>query len=228
MYENKTEVYFRGERPELQRHFPETRGPVLDIGCGSGGFGAYLKQRFGPETEVWGVEPEAAPAERAAGHLNRVLCMPAEQAVSQLPDGHFDVIVFNDSLEHMIDPGTVLRMMSAKLRPGGRVFACIPNVRYYRVLFDLFVRKDWVYQDEGVLDHTHLRFFTRAGVSRLFNESGYEVREMQGVRCVLKRHRKRLKWLQRLSFGLFADIAFMQYICVATIRADESRAEEPV
>ena len=215
MYEEKTEVYFRGERPELQARFPETSGPVLDVGCGAGGFGEYLKHRFGTDLEVWGIEPTSEPAQQAGDRLDRIFAMPVEPAIVKLPDAYFDVIVFNDSLEHMVDPGLVLKQLATKLTPAGRIFACIPNVRYYRVLYDLFFRKDWVYQDEGVLDRTHLRFYTRAGIVRLFAESGYEIKEVQGIRCVLKPHRKRLKWLQRLSFGLFSDIAFMQYVCVA-------------
>lgn len=218
MYDDKGEIYFRGERPELHHYFPHTQGPVLDIGCGAGGFGEVLKSRFGMDVEIWGVEPTSAPAQKAGEKLDRVICAPAEQAVSELPEGYFDVIVFNDSLEHMIEPALVLAQLSGKLRAGGKIFACIPNVRYYRVLFDLVFRKDWVYQDEGVLDRTHLRFFTRRGMIRLLQDAGYEVHSMHGIRCVLKRHRKKVKWLQRLSFGFFDDIAFMQYACVASIR----------
>jgi 2-polyprenyl-3-methyl-5-hydroxy-6-metoxy-1,4-benzoquinol methylase len=81
-----------------------------------------------------------------------------------LPEEAFDCIVCNDVLEHLITPWQVLGKLAILLKPGGHFVASIPNVQYWGVLKDLVFEGDWRYADEGVLDVTHLRFFTRRSI----------------------------------------------------------------
>ena len=141
---------------------------VLDVGCGSGSFGEHLKGEF-PEVEVVGVESDSEAAKRASSRLDEVLVGAFPDT---LPTGTFDVVYFNDVLEHMVDPTSAVR---AARHLTTHVVASLPNVRHIDVVRDLVLRGDWTYQDEGVLDRTHLRFFTRKTAVELFERNGYDV-----------------------------------------------------
>ena len=89
-----------------------------------------------------------------------------------------DCLVFGDVLEHLVDPWAALTRLSRLVREGGQVLACIPNVQHYSVIVNL-LRGKWDYQDEGLLDRTHLRFFTLSGIQDLFAKAGLRVFDIQ-------------------------------------------------
>ena len=134
-----------------------------------------------PGIEVWGVEPVQRAASRAEERLTRVICSPAEKAIDQLPDGYFDCITFNDVLEHMVDPWSMLRTIQAKLSPNGVIVASIPNLRHFPVLKSLMLDGEFRYVDEGILDRTHLRFFTQKSMKRMFGDCGLSVMRIEGL-----------------------------------------------
>lgn len=204
--------YYYQERAEVQRFVPRDCRRLLDVGCGGGSFAAAIKRDLG--AEVWGVEPHAPAATAAAPHLDRVINGPFD-AAARLPEGYFDVVSFNDSLEHFPDPAPPLALARRLLRPGGSVVASIPNVRYIDNVRHLLIDQDWEYTDEGILDRTHLRFFTRKSMLRTFTEAGYRVRSIDGINPHYWSG-KRI-FLLRLLFGRFvADMKFLQYVVVAT------------
>lgn len=209
-------TYFSNERSELLEYFPSVKGPILDIGCASGLFGRQLKQAYGDNIEIWGVEPFKEAADEADRYLDKVYHGTIEDVIGEIPDNYFGCIVFNDSLEHMINPYRVLEIVRIKLlKNSGKIFASIPNVRYYMVIQKLLFNKDWEYEDEGVLDRTHLRFFTEKSIRRMFDEAGYFVESISGLKSVRRRHRRKLEWLNRLSPSLFGDLPYLQFACVA-------------
>ncbi len=144
---------------------------VLDVGCGGGAFGAYLKSLHA-DIQIVGVEPNEQAASRANERLDRV-------EVGLFPDAHppgpFDVVYFNDVLEHMWDP---LPALAAARRLAPVVVASVPNVRHIDVVLDLVLRGDWAYRDEGVLDRTHMRFYTRSTIVGLFEANGFVIRQV--------------------------------------------------
>jgi 2-polyprenyl-3-methyl-5-hydroxy-6-metoxy-1,4-benzoquinol methylase len=158
----------------MERYVPLAARSVLDVGCLAGGFGQMLKMRRA-SIEVWGIEADPAAAEAARSRLDHVIEGAYPDAA---PARRFDCVVFNDVLEHLADPWAALEHAKSLLSPGGVVVASIPNVRYYRVSWSLLTRGKWEYGDGGVLDRTHLRFFTRQTVEELFRSCGYELREL--------------------------------------------------
>jgi 2-polyprenyl-3-methyl-5-hydroxy-6-metoxy-1,4-benzoquinol methylase len=162
---------------------------------------------------VWGVEPVGTAAERARVHLDKVVNSNIEQAMPGLPDGAFDCITFNDCLEHLVDPWAVLRCISQKLAHGGCVIASIPNLRFYPVMRGLIFQGDFTYTDQGVLDRTHLRFFTQSGVRAIFAECGYEITAMKGIRGTELPFW--LKTLSRICRWRFHDMDVSQFALVA-------------
>ena len=167
-------------RPELlvflQKHVT-CRGRALDVGCGEGRFGAgLLAAGF---DEVWGVEPDEAAATAAESVLTRVVraSYPAAELAGGTP---FDLIAFADSLEHMLDPWGALRSAYASLAPDGAVLVSMPNIGHYTVIRDL-VKGRWTYTAEGLLDRSHLRFFTPATTIQALNGAGFTVVSREDV-----------------------------------------------
>jgi 2-polyprenyl-3-methyl-5-hydroxy-6-metoxy-1,4-benzoquinol methylase len=146
---------------------------VLDVGCNRGGLGVALKEAD-PGREVWGIEPTEA-ADHAAAVLYKAVrgFFPADVPGDW---SDFDVITFVDVLEHIPDPWEALRATRSLLAPTGRVLALIPNIRCIQVSLELLLRGEWHYDDVGLLDRTHLRFFTRRSIEEIFDDCGLRIR----------------------------------------------------
>lgn len=217
-YTAKSAEYFTEARPEMLSFVPTSSRRLLDVGCGTGTFGAWLKQRR--QIEVWGVEPFASAAAKAADKLDRVITGPFGPE-ADLPAGFFDCIVFNDVLEHMVAPDHALRYAKTLLSAGGAILASIPNVRYLPVLWQLGVRGSWEYGDCGILDRTHLRFFTKSSIIQMFQNEGYAVKSISGINPYMGiPSASRRLWLAYrvanfLFMGKFADLKFLQFAVVA-------------
>lgn len=207
-YETKQEGYFGKTRPDMVALVPNGVRRLLDIGCGEGGFGGRLAVER-PGLEVWGVEPMPTSAAVAASRLTRVISGSVESALAELPDGYFDCITFNDVLEHLVDPWAILRALRAKVAADGIVLASIPNLRHFPVMRSLLLKGDFRYAADGVLDKTHLRFFTKQSMRRLLEESGYVVTRMQGLDWV--KFPLLMNVLNKLSGRSFEDMHYLQF-----------------
>ncbi|HEU4402566.1 MAG TPA: glycosyltransferase, partial [Candidatus Polarisedimenticolia bacterium] len=164
--------YFRHCREEVLAVIPETARAVLDAGCGAGALGARLRRR--QPCEVWGIECDPDAAAAARGALDRVLEAPVTAAAETLPAGHFDCLVLADLLEHLPDPWGTLRALGRSLAPGATVVISLPNLQHGDVVRDL-LRGRFTYVPAGILDQTHLRFFTRRSALELVRQAGLEV-----------------------------------------------------
>lgn len=143
---------------------------VLDVGCATGYLARALVEQG---CTVSGLEFDEAAAEEARPHLDRLVIGDLEtiDLAEAFGDDRFDVIVFGDVLEHLRDPLSVLRRSRALLADRGSVVASIPNIAHGSVRLALLAGR-FDYQDLGLLDSTHVRFFTRASVADLFREAG--------------------------------------------------------
>lgn len=202
------QAYYASLRPEMAALLPQPVGAILDVGCGLGVFARSLRDR-GLAKEVWGIEINREAADAARKVLDKVLEGDVSRLMSELPHQFFDAVYFNDSLEHMEDPYSVLREIKRHLKPGGYVMASLPNVRYIRNLFELLFKKDWKYQDHGVLDRTHLRFFTQKSARRMFEEAGLVVEISRGIEPSRKWY---MKVLNILTAGWLEDTLYLQFI----------------
>lgn len=206
-----TETYFSHARPEMHRFIPADTRRLLDIGCGAGGFGAALKAGR-PGLVVTGVEIDPAAAAAARDHLDAVLTGDAASGIGQLQDQRFDVIVLNDVLEHVVDPEALLRQLAPLLESGGCVVASIPNVREFFTVTALFFKGRWEYTDEGILDRTHLRFFTRSSLPGLFARGGFRLESATGIN---RTGSLKFRLFNLLTLGRMAETGFLQFACVA-------------
>jgi 2-polyprenyl-3-methyl-5-hydroxy-6-metoxy-1,4-benzoquinol methylase len=213
--EDGLKSYYQNTREEMLAYVPSSAGRVLEVGCGEGGFGSRLKELRG--CEVWGVEVDAAAAARASLRLDRVICGDVGQLMSKVPEHHFDAIVFNDVLEHLVDPWAVVRVARSRLDDGGVVVSSIPNIRHYPTMARLLLRKAWEYEDSGILDRTHLRFFTEKSVRLMYERLGYDILRHEGVNPVPGR-RLAYRVANLLARGPVSDMRFLQFATVAQPR----------
>lgn len=157
---------------------PPTR--VLDIGCGAGSTGAYLKAKF-PGAKVWGIELNKSAAKIAAERLDHVISSKFEDVELEtfgIERGSLDLVICADVLEHMYNPWQTMTKLRQYLADDGRVVISIPNIRFLPLLDDL-VRGYWRYADNGILDITHLRFFTLQELRRFLHETGYAIHHIR-------------------------------------------------
>jgi len=155
---------------------------VLEIGCGCGATGQAVKQKF-PGVTYYGVELDPVAAASARTVLDRVITGNIEQMDLEHYDvrrNMFDVIVCADVLEHLYDPWKAVGMFHRYLNSGGRVVASIPNVQNARLLRGLAGGR-WTYSDQGLLDATHIRFFTLHEIGQLFVRNGYAVEHVMSI-----------------------------------------------
>ncbi len=206
--------YFTCPRKEMLSLIPLNCKTLLDIGCGAGVFGSLVKKMVG--AEIWGIDPSPSIVEIAPRVLDHFFNEFFSDKLD-LPKFYFDVITFNDSLEHFPDPFPALEVCRSLLKPGGIIVCSIPNVRYIENLKHLLLDMDWKYEDSGIRDQTHLRFFTKKSIMRMFDEAGYKVESINGIN-------QRYWWwngkrfiLVRVLLGKwFLDMNYLQFAVVAT------------
>lgn len=151
---------------------------VLEIGTASGYLGDFLvKQK---KCEVWGVEPVKDLYEDALHFSYRKLWnCTAEQFVSEFSEAElFDVILLGDVLEHIDYPEKVLQALKKYLKPNGFFVISMPNIAHYSIRFNLFFGK-WEMTDSGILDRTHLRFYTAGSAKKMIESAGLRVEKIR-------------------------------------------------
>ncbi|MCX6778936.1 MAG: class I SAM-dependent methyltransferase, partial [Candidatus Magasanikbacteria bacterium] len=183
---------------------------ILDVGCGMGLFGEQLKKKL--NAEVWGMELDNKSGLVAKEKINRVLIGDVFQLINDLPNTYFDCIVFNDILEHLADPFSLLSRIKEKLSTNGVIVCSIPNVRYFINLKNLLVQKQWKYEDAGILDKTHLRFFTQKSIVDMFESLDYKIIKMEGINPI---NSWKFTLLNILSLRYLSDTEYLQFACVA-------------
>jgi 2-polyprenyl-3-methyl-5-hydroxy-6-metoxy-1,4-benzoquinol methylase len=163
-----------GSTHNLVLDLVEPGSRVLEFGCSTGYMTKMLRDRLG--ATVIGVELNAAAAEQAQAYCDRVLVGDAEELdlEAELGGERFHAILFADVLEHLREPGALLKRVRPLVAEGGTVVASIPNVAHASVRLAL-LGGSFRYRDQGLLDETHLRFFTREGIQDLFESAGYVI-----------------------------------------------------
>jgi 2-polyprenyl-3-methyl-5-hydroxy-6-metoxy-1,4-benzoquinol methylase len=164
--------YFKNVRDDIVSLVPDNAKDILEIGCAAGMTGNKLKKKKGGY--VAGVELDSKAVVEAKKVLDEVIEGNIETLDLSFKGRKFDCILFADVLEHLIDPLAVLKKTRQHLRSNGTVIASIPNVQYIGLVSQL-VEGNWTYQDEGILDRTHLRFFTYPEILKLFDDAGYKI-----------------------------------------------------
>lgn len=171
--------YYRNINPDLLARVPLDARHILEVGCGNGNFARAVLSRQ-PQTTYTGVELFAQAAQEAAAVCKNVVVGDVEQpttlaALDQARGAQdFDALVLGDVLEHLRDPWRVMAQLRERTVPGGTAVVCVPNVAHWSLLQQQLSGR-WDYADQGLLDRTHVRFFTLETLMELFQQAGWTV-----------------------------------------------------
>ena len=128
------------------------------------------------------------------------------------PDNYYDLIICNDVIEHVDDYNLFFIVLKKKMTTNGTIVGSIPNVRYVVNLYNLFFLKDWKYVNEGILDKTHLRFFTKKSLKRILIKHDFKIIKYKGINKVsisIKSIKSIIKYLLIFIFG--KDTKYLQF-----------------
>ena len=177
---------------------------ILDIGCGKGYTARLFKERFQAKY-VAGIEIDPEAAEIARHTIDDVYVINLDEKPIPFQANTFDLIILADIIEHLREPEKLLSQIHKIIKTEGQVIVCIPNVRNWRILWMLVLKSEWKYENEGIMDKTHLRFYTKKSATRLFSESGF----------IIERYNSRLRPKDRignlLTLNLFKDFFKTQH-----------------
>jgi len=206
---------------------------ILDVGCGDGSLPQILTKN---KNEVWGMEVNQSAANRAKKHCQKIFIIDVENNSLPVPDQYFDIIIFADVLEHLKLPAEILKKIRKKLKPNGLIIASIPNIANWRYRLKLLFGQ-FNYEDDGILDKTHLRFFTLSTIKKMFNQAGlkivkmditpdyYKISNRLGKKNLLSRILSRLHFLKLVYRYIYYNLAKVfkgllafQFIIVAKLK----------
>jgi SAM-dependent methyltransferase len=205
-YDSKNETYYQYYRKDILPLVPGHVGKVLEIGCGTGNTLAYLKAN-GYCDWIGGVELFPDAAAEAASKLDKLYEGSIEEMELPIEAGSIDMILCLDVLEHLLSPEAVIQKLHKYLASGGVIIASIPNVNHYSVTFPLIFQNKWDYQENGILDKTHVRFFVRETAINLMTSSGLKITNILSSLVF-----KRSIITNILTLGLFKSFLTWQYL----------------
>ncbi len=171
--------YYQHARTEVLRHLPAGPLRMLEVGCGEGGTLARIRE-LRPDVWLAGAELMKLDSPLYA-KLDQFEQINVEEQLPSITPGSIDILLCLDVLEHLREPQQVLVRLATLLRPNALLIASLPNLQYVKVSLPLLFGH-FNYTDEGVLDRTHLRFFTRRSAMRMLDEAGFNVQEVERLR----------------------------------------------
>jgi 2-polyprenyl-3-methyl-5-hydroxy-6-metoxy-1,4-benzoquinol methylase len=204
-------------REDLAGKIPRGARSVLDVGCSRGATARLL--RLAGVSRVVGIEPDPGDAGEAARACDLVLPLALEAVSEEFPE-EFDAILFGDVLEHLPDPSDALSRVRPWLSSQGVVVASVPNLGHWSIVSELLEGR-FDYIPYSILSGTHIRFFTRATLTELFEACGYRVESIDVVTFPISpAGALRLEKLRRLP-GASDDLEVVEFLAVAKARSDE-------
>ncbi|MFM1986756.1 MAG: hypothetical protein RIS18_973 [Actinomycetota bacterium] len=205
----QADMYYSLIRPEILNKIPENTSKVLDVGCGFGNLGKKLKEMR--KLEYYGVEF----SESATIYLDKIcdkywIGDLEKLNIDELP--MVDCLIAADILEHLENPWGILGKLVSKLESNGVAIISIPNVRNLNIIGKLLIKGTWEYEDSGILDRTHLRFFTRQSIISLITQSDLDIQTISSNIDNYGMLRRIITWPLR---KLIPELEISQYIIVA-------------
>lgn len=201
LYNDKDREYFSHKRENIIALLPDGPHKVLEIGCGFGNTLIEAK-KWGKASEIVGVDINNLSV---LSELDEFIVGDIETISLPYSQEYFDAIILGDVLEHLQDPWTALKNVTYYLKKGGICIISIPNFRELRTIAGILLKGRFEYQDYGILDRTHLRFFCKKDVVQLISDAGLEIDKIDF------KISPRRKLFNSIFLGFFEDILVEQY-----------------
>ena len=197
--------YYGTLRPAFADLFPSKVGNVLDVGCGRGEYLRMCRERGASRLVGVELRSDTAALLRAESYVSEVVVGGIDDLSAEPYRAAFDLIVAGFVLEHVPNPWHTLSKLKTMLSEGGHILVSLPNVRFWRVSAGLLFRGQWTYEREGVLDWTHLRFFSHKTMLGLFRDTGLL------VEATTSEFSSRAQSLDRLTLGSMRELLAYGY-----------------
>jgi SAM-dependent methyltransferase len=222
LYADKGFTYFANARTDIRPLIPQGAQRVLELGCGTGATVRMIRAERDVNYAV-GFDLDPGAAIKAEEVFDRVITGNVE--TMELPNELFNLILALDVLEHLVDPWRMVERLKGILAPGGTIIASIPNVAHYSVCRELLLGR-WNYVSQGLMDRTHLRFFTEKTAMELMTPPGLKAQTMiRNVQepVMIQFRSQRLRWYQRrlTCFCLPKRMTTVQFL-IASVRTREA------
>ncbi len=212
-YAVKPASYFSNARADFVDRLPhDPTAQILEIGCGTGATGA-LALSEGCCGRYVGVELFEAAAAEAREVLSDVITGNVETLDFDWQPACFDAVIFSEVLEHLVEPGEVLKKIARFVRPGGLLLASSPNISHWSVVRELIMGR-FDLADQGVFDRTHLRWFTPHSFAEMAEKAGFDILELGPVTAFSPR----TELISRLTGGRFDHLFMTQIAMIAKRR----------
>jgi 2-polyprenyl-3-methyl-5-hydroxy-6-metoxy-1,4-benzoquinol methylase len=200
--------YYNLVKHWMTSFIPEGPNAILDLGCATGRLGRILKEQRKANIMV-GVEIFEPAAEEASKYYDHVYCGDIE-ALNLKYDAYFDYVICGDIIEHLRDPWAVLRNIHYWMKDSGQLIITIPNIRYWRILRDLIFKGKFDYTEDGILDYTHLRMFTRKSFLKILRDLHYYDIKKEMIINGTKQN-----MFNRITMGIFEEYLGSQVTVIA-------------
>jgi 2-polyprenyl-3-methyl-5-hydroxy-6-metoxy-1,4-benzoquinol methylase len=213
-YADKAENYFGNARQDLLRILPDNpKARLLEVGA-AGGYTLVAAKALGKCGFCAGIELFSLPG-RAQQHpdIDSFHIGNIENDTFPFEPEMFDVILFPDVLEHLVDPWKVLERCLGWLKPGGICIISIPNFQFFKTAFQVFIKGDFAYTNDGIMDRTHLRFFCKPNVMSLANSGPLKLSKIYSSFDL--QNQWKLKWMNLLTLGLLRRFLTVQFITLS-------------
>jgi 2-polyprenyl-3-methyl-5-hydroxy-6-metoxy-1,4-benzoquinol methylase len=202
--------YYHWVRREIKPLLPNNPSRVLEVGAGAGGTLKWIKA-LNPKAETTAVEINPALLHELRQNVDVPIIGPIDEALPQLKS--YDLILLLDVLEHVADPTATLRNLAKLLEKGGQIIVSVPNIAHLSVSVPLLLKRRFNYQDAGILDRTHLKFFVEETAVKLLNDANFVV--IGGLISGMQGSRSKL--LDLLSLGVLRHHLAKQYIMLGQL-----------
>ncbi|MCW1146902.1 class I SAM-dependent methyltransferase [Flavobacterium lacisediminis] len=214
-YEEKAPDYFSNIRKDLINFIkPNSKDlKILEIGAAYGETLFYLKEK-GIASECVGVDLfEDVNNKQNYKNIDRFIFGNIEQIDLKEYYGYFDLILLPDVLEHLLEPTPVLNKIKEYLKEDGKIIVSMPNIRHYSALIKIFIKGDFRYEESGIFDYTHMRFYCRKNIQELLEISGYKIITQESS---IKNYKGKsaAKLINLITFGIFEEFFSYQYFFV--------------
>ena len=213
MYKDKNNGYFTATRMDIIQLLPKNKdNKILEIGAGNGATLLAAKS-LGLAKETVGIElVKVDNYSENFPNIDKFIYGDIESIKLDFEENYFDVIICADVLEHLVNPWETIKKLGRFQKEGGIFLSSIPNIRNYRILRSIILGGDFRYQDGGILDRTHLRFFCKKNIIQMFEDNDYEIIK---INTNMGAYGLKQKFLNNLTLKIFDDFFVFQYCTVA-------------
>lgn len=207
-YKIKNKDYFNNIRYDIVEVLRDKKNlNILEIGGGSGRTLVYMK-KTGIASTIHLYDLVDVVDDKS--YFESIEIGDVES--KDFPKNKFDVIIFADVLEHLIDPPGIIKKAKEALKKEGKIVCSIPNIRHFSAVYKIFLKGSFKYKDSGLFDKTHLRFFCKSDMEELFRlESGLTI---ESITSCNKFRKSKSSILDKITLFVFSQFLTLQYIVV--------------